>query len=62
MVTSAGKLPCKYVIHCVGPIWHGGSEGEEILLGMCVRSCLDRAHEMKLSSISLPAISSGKTN
>jgi len=59
VVTSAGKLPCKYVIHCVGPVWHEGINGEEILLGMCVRSCLEKADELKLSSISLPAISSG---
>jgi len=40
-------------------MWHGGNEGEEIILGMCVRSCLEKADELKLSSISLPAISSG---
>jgi len=58
-VTSAGKLPCKNVLHAVGPTWHGGNEGEEIILGMTVRSCLDKANELKHTSISLPAISSG---
>ena len=59
VVTTAGKLPCKHVFHSVGPIWRGGNEGEEIILGMAVRGCLEKAQEMKLTSISLPAISSG---
>jgi len=59
VITSSGKLPCKHVFHAVGPMWHGGNEGEEIILGMCVRGCLEKADELKLNSISLPAISSG---
>jgi len=59
VVTGAGKLPCKHVFHAVGPMWHGGKQGEDIVLGMCVRSCLEKADELKLNSISLPAISSG---
>jgi len=59
VVTSAGKLPCKYVFHAVGPMWHGGKEGEEVILGMTVRSCLEKADELKLKSISISAISSG---
>jgi len=59
VVTSAGSLPCKHVLHAVGPVWHGGVQGEEIILGMTVRSCLEKADELKCSSISLPAISSG---
>jgi O-acetyl-ADP-ribose deacetylase (regulator of RNase III) len=59
VVTGPGKLPCKYIIHAVGPIWHGGSEGEDIYLEMAVRNCLEKADELKCSSISLPAISSG---
>jgi len=58
-VTKGGNLPCKFIIHAVGPIWHGGNEGEEIVLGICVRSCLEKVDELKLTSISLPAISSG---
>jgi len=59
VVTKAGNLPCKHIFHAVGPMWHGGNQGEDILLGMCVRSCLEKAEELKLTSISLPAISSG---
>jgi len=59
VVTGAGKLPCKNIFHAVGPMWHGGNQGEDIILGMCVRSCLEKADELKLTSISLPAISSG---
>eukprot|EP01115_Flamella_aegyptia_P013227 TRINITY_DN6922_c0_g1_i1.p1 TRINITY_DN6922_c0_g1~~TRINITY_DN6922_c0_g1_i1.p1 ORF type:complete len:236 (-),score=91.00 TRINITY_DN6922_c0_g1_i1:6-713(-) len=59
VVTTAGKLPCKHVIHAVGPVWKTGQMGEDIILGMTVRNCLDKADEMKLTSISLPAISSG---
>jgi len=58
-VTSSGTLPCKHVLHAVGPMWHGGKEGEEIVLGMTVRSCLEKANQLKCTSISLPAISSG---
>jgi len=59
MHTIAGKLPCKFVLHAVGPMWHGGNAGEEVLLGMTVVSCLTLAEELKCTSISLPAISSG---
>jgi putative ATPase len=40
-------------------MWHGGNEGEEVILSMCVRACLEKAEELHLTSISLPAISSG---
>jgi len=59
VVTKAGNLVCKNIIHAVGPIWHNGRDGEEILLGMTVRSCLDKAEAMKATGIALPAISSG---
>ncbi|KAH3743855.1 Appr-1-p processing protein [Pelomyxa schiedti] len=58
-ITHAGTLPCKWVIHAVGPMWHGGAEGEEIILGMAVHSSLSTADSKGLNSISLPAISSG---
>lgn len=58
-MTTAGALPCKHVFHAVGPMWRGGHEGEEIILEVTVRSCLEKAEELKLSSISIPAISSG---
>jgi hypothetical protein len=52
-------LPCKHVLHAVGPTWRGGQQGEPLLLQMAVRSCLAKAHELKHTSIALPAISSG---
>jgi O-acetyl-ADP-ribose deacetylase (regulator of RNase III) len=58
-VTGAGDLPCKYVIHAVGPVWHGGNENEDELLRLAVWNGLTKAHEMKLATIALPAISSG---
>jgi putative ATPase len=57
--TTAGTLPYKYVIHTVGPIYRGGSQGEEKLLASAVTSALTVAHELKLKSISLPSISTG---
>eukprot|EP00823_Brevimastigomonas_motovehiculus_P004433 TRINITY_DN2932_c0_g1_i1.p1 TRINITY_DN2932_c0_g1~~TRINITY_DN2932_c0_g1_i1.p1 ORF type:complete len:338 (+),score=113.16 TRINITY_DN2932_c0_g1_i1:148-1161(+) len=57
--TSAGKLPCKYVFHAVGPMWHDGKKGEDIVLDMAIRNCLEMADENKCKSISIPAISSG---
>jgi len=56
---SSGNLPCKNVIHAVGPIWHGGNMGEGVFLSMCVRSCLDTANKLKAKSLSMPAISTG---
>jgi O-acetyl-ADP-ribose deacetylase len=55
--TSAGKLPCHYVIHAVGPVW--GEGGEDAKLAAAVRSSLQLAGEMNLASLSLPAISTG---
>eukprot|EP00455_Lapot_gusevi_P040535 TRINITY_DN4593_c0_g1_i1.p1 TRINITY_DN4593_c0_g1~~TRINITY_DN4593_c0_g1_i1.p1 ORF type:complete len:292 (+),score=55.49 TRINITY_DN4593_c0_g1_i1:96-971(+) len=59
MHTSAGNLPCRYVIHSVGPMWRGGGMGEEMLLQMAVRNCFEEAEKLNARSISLPAISSG---
>lgn len=39
-ITRAFRLPCRYVIHTVGPVWQGGEQGEEELLAACYRSCL----------------------
>jgi O-acetyl-ADP-ribose deacetylase (regulator of RNase III) len=58
-VTGAGRLACKWVIHAVGPVWQGGEAHEEELLAAAVMNSLLKAEEMKLQSISLPAISSG---
>jgi O-acetyl-ADP-ribose deacetylase (regulator of RNase III) len=56
-VTTAGSLPCRYVIHAVGPRW--GEGDEEAKLRSAVRSSLDRAAELGLVSVALPAISTG---
>lgn len=58
-ITGAGALPCRYVIHTVGPVWRGGDQGEDALLASAVRSALDVAVRHQLRSVSLPAISSG---
>lgn len=56
-VTGAGRLPCRYVIHAVGPIW--GQGDEDARLAAAVQGSLARADELKLASIALPAISTG---
>lgn len=58
-ITGGHRLPARFVIHTVGPVWHGGSEGEDGLLAGCYRSCLAIAQEKGLSSIAFPAISTG---
>ncbi len=55
--TSGGALPCKYVIHAVGPVWGEGDEDRK--LAAAVRGTLECAAELKLTSLSLPAISTG---
>ena len=56
-ITGAGSLPCRYVIHAVGPVW--GSGDEQAKLASAVRSALDLAGEHELRSVSMPGISSG---
>ncbi|MCS6815915.1 MAG: macro domain-containing protein [Blastocatellia bacterium] len=58
-ITSAGALPCRAVIHAVGPIWRGGSEGEEEQLRSAARSSFALAAERGFASLALPAISAG---
>lgn len=58
-ITKGYKLPAKYVIHTVGPVWHGGKTGEENLLTDCYRNSLALAKDYKLESIAFPLISSG---
>lgn len=55
--TAAGSLPCRYVIHAVGPVW--GEGGEEAKLAAAVRGSLELAESLKLTSIAFPAISTG---
>ena len=59
VATTAGRLPTKYVIHAVGPVWEGGDRGEAELLSSCYRESMRIADELKLHSIAFPAISTG---
>ncbi len=58
-VTGAGRLPARYVIHAVGPVWQGGHQNEDELLRQAVWNSLAKAHDLGLRSIALPAISTG---
>ena len=59
VITSGGRLPARYVIHTVGPVWQGGENGEEVLLRSCYRNSLKLAVKNCLYSIAFPSISTG---
>jgi O-acetyl-ADP-ribose deacetylase len=59
VVTGAGDLSARWVIHAVGPVWRGGESGEEMLLALAVRAALKCADELGAKSIAVPAISAG---
>lgn len=58
-ITSGHRLKARHVIHAVGPVWHGGGQGEDELLAACYRNSLRLAGEHGLKSIAFPAISTG---
>ncbi len=58
-ITTAGRLPCRHVIHTVGPVWRGGQHGEPETLARCYRNSLALAVSHGLSSIAFPSISTG---
>ena len=59
VITTGGRLPAKYVIHTVGPVYRGGNGGEAEKLASCHRECIRLADENAISSLSFPAISTG---
>jgi len=58
-ITGAGRLPCKHVVHTVGPVYHGGKSGEPELLANCYRNSLQLAYDNGVRSIAFPSISTG---
>lgn len=59
VITTAGNLPAKFVIHTVGPVWNGGRQNEETLLANCYKNSLRLAVENNCKTIAFPAISTG---
>jgi O-acetyl-ADP-ribose deacetylase (regulator of RNase III) len=57
--TGAGRLPARYVVHAVGPVWRGGDDGEAELLGSAYRRSLEVAEELGCHTIAFPALSTG---
>lgn len=58
-LTPGFNLLARYVIHTVGPVWHGGNRGEPELLASCYRNCLRLAAESDIQTIAFPALSTG---
>ena len=58
-ITKGYRLPAKFVIHTVGPVWHGGNRGEPELLASCYRRSMEVADENQVRSIAFPCISTG---
>jgi O-acetyl-ADP-ribose deacetylase (regulator of RNase III) len=58
-ITRGYRLPARHIIHCVGPVWHGGNSHEDDLLAGCYRNALALAAQHALKTIAFPAISTG---
>ncbi len=58
-ITKGYRLPARYVIHAVGPVWHGGSQGEDQALASCYRRAIELCETSHLASVAFPAISTG---
>lgn len=58
-LTKGYKLPAKYILHTVGPVWNGGIDGEPGLLASCYRACFALAREHSIKTLAFPAISCG---
>ncbi|GAA5216729.1 O-acetyl-ADP-ribose deacetylase [Corallincola platygyrae] len=58
-ITSGYRLPAKYVIHGVGPVWHGGDKGESALLASVYQHALTLCEQHQIASVAFPAISCG---
>ena len=58
-ITKGYRLPARFVLHTVGPIWQGGDHGEAEQLASCYRNCFALATQHRLTSLAFPAISTG---
>jgi O-acetyl-ADP-ribose deacetylase (regulator of RNase III) len=58
-ITKGYRLPARFVIHTLGPVWNGGQQGEDVLLASCYRKSLELAESKEVKTIAFPAISAG---
>jgi O-acetyl-ADP-ribose deacetylase (regulator of RNase III) len=58
-ITGGCQLPARWIIHTVGPVWHGGNHGEDELLASCYRSCFALVEKHGIKTVAFPSISTG---
>ncbi|MDR3159695.1 MAG: O-acetyl-ADP-ribose deacetylase [Zoogloeaceae bacterium] len=58
-ITPGFRLPARYILHTVGPVWQGGRHGEAALLAACYRNCLELANARQLATLAFPCVSAG---